>query len=560
MKLIVHLLHTSRRTAIVSILTGCLCGACTAALVAVINAALERNLPAGLPLVVGFSALLAALIGLTIASQALLVRLAEGSVYALRMRLSRQILNTPLRRLETVGAHRLLAVLTEDIGAISHGYLNLPTLFVQGTALLVGLTYLGLLSWALLLAGIGFLVVGAYSYLLLAKRGQRAFTSAREKQDSLFKHFRGLTEGTKELKIHRPRREAFVNELLQPTAEDARRHVINGLTAYAVARAWGNSLFFVLIGLLLFVFPLLYPVSSYALRGAAMIVLYMISPLAIILNMLPAVGQAVVALRKVEDLGLALDLTASEDAAAAPLAAASWEHLQLEGITHTYYREQEDSHFALGPINLAFRPGELVFLVGGNGSGKTTLAKVLVGLYAPESGTICLNGQPISEAQRETYRQLFSVVFSDFYLFDQVLGLTSSALDVQARAYLAQLHLDQKVKIVNGMLSTTDLSQGQRKRLALLAAYLEDRPFYVFDEWAADQDPIFKELFYVELLPALKKKGKTVLAITHDDTYYHLADRVIKLEQGMIIGETQGALKDAQEVRVSQSPDHNAPT
>ncbi len=537
MKLILHLLHTSRRTAIFSILTGCLCGACTAGLVAVINAVLGSARPAADgALVAGFVALLIALIGLTIVSQALLVRLAEGSVYELRLRLSRQILATPLRHLETLGAHRLLAVLTEDIGDISNGYLNLPTLFIQGTALLIGLIYLGALSWALLVAGLGFLVVGAYSYLALAKRGQHAFTLAREKQDSLFKHFRGLTEGTKELKIHRLRREAFVHEQLQPAAEDARRYVVAGLTTYAVARGWGNSLFFVLIGLLLFVFPLIYPVSDYALRGAAMIVLYMISPLAIILNILPAIGRAVVALRKVEELGLSLTSAASETANAAPAPLPpAWESLQLEGITHAYYREQEDSNFVLGPLNLAFKPGELVFLVGGNGSGKTTLAKVLVGLYMPESGAICLNGQPVTETQLETYRQLFSVVFSDFYLFDQLLGLAAPTLDAAARNYLVQLHLDSKVKVENGVLSTTSLSQGQRKRLALLAAYLEDRPFYVFDEWAADQDPIFKELFYVEMLPQLKRKGKTVLVITHDDKYYHLADRLIKLEQGIIL-------------------------
>jgi putative ATP-binding cassette transporter len=203
-------------------------------------------------------------------------------------------------------------------------------------------------------------------------------------------------------------------------------------------------------------------------------------------------------------------------------------------VTHTYHREGEDSSFMLGPINLALTPGELVFLVGGNGSGKTTLSKLLIGLYSPEGGEVRLNDTPITDENREFYRQQFSVVFSDFYLFDSLLGLDAPDLDDNARRYLALLRLDNKLKVQDGVLSTTDLSQGQRKRLALLTAYLEDRSIYVFDEWAADQDPLFKEIFYYQLLPELKARGKTIIVISHDDKYYHVGDRIIKLDDGQL--------------------------
>ena len=85
------------------------------------------------------------------------------------------------------------------------------------------------------------------------------------------------------------------------------------------------------------------------------------------------------------------------------------------------------------------------------------------------------------------------------------------------------------------MLSTTQLSQGQRKRLALLTAYLEDRSIYLFDEWAAEQDPEFRAHFYEELLPQLKAKGKTLLVATHDDRYFDLADMVVKMELGRLV-------------------------
>lgn len=178
--------------------------------------------------------------------------------------------------------------------------------------------------------------------------------------------------------------------------------------------------------------------------------------------------------------------------------------------------------------------GEITFIIGGNGSGKSTLAKLITGLYPPNTGSIYLNGLLITDRNQEWYRQHFSAVFSDFYLFDSCLGFDRTDLDRQVEIYLKQLQLDHKVQVRNGVLSTTSLSQGQRKRLALLTAYLEDRPIYLFDEWASDQEPHFRDLFYRQSLMELKEKGKAVIVITHDDRYFHLADQIIKLDYGKV--------------------------
>jgi putative pyoverdin transport system ATP-binding/permease protein len=252
-----------------------------------------------------------------------------------------------------------------------------------------------------------------------------------------------------------------------------------------------------------------------------------------LVNRLPAFSRASVALEKIKSLKLSLRDRA--ESLAVPVSSRlPWHLLSLKNITHTYQLHQQDAPFTLGPLNLTIQAGELMFIVGGNGSGKSTLAKLIVGLYTPEMGAIYLDNQIIDERNREQYRQLFAVVFADYYLFDHLFGIDLDAVETSLPGYLKQLDLAHKVTITQSQLSTTSLSQGQRKRLALLTALLDDRPIYLFDEWAAEQDPAFRHWFYTELLPQLRDRGKTILVISHDDHYFHLADRLIKLNYGQI--------------------------
>jgi putative ATP-binding cassette transporter len=145
-----------------------------------------------------------------------------------------------------------------------------------------------------------------------------------------------------------------------------------------------------------------------------------------------------------------------------------------------------------------------------------------------------MNGVRVDQSNIEHYRQYFGAVFADFHLFEHLLGIEPADLEKRAAHYIHKLGLEHKVKVDNQRFSTINLSTGQRKRLALITAYLDDKPIYLFDEWAADQDPEFKRVFYTVLLPELKAKGKTVIVISHDDTYFAHADRVVKLEEGRL--------------------------
>ncbi|MGB9177754.1 MAG: cyclic peptide export ABC transporter [Pyrinomonadaceae bacterium] len=540
MKIISFLLRNSRSNFFIAIIAGVISGVANTGLLALITATLSSSHYSRSTLVWGFVALCLIAPLTRILSELVLIHLGQQAVFELRKQLSQRILAIPLRQLEEIGPHRLTVALTDDVNSITGAIIFIPILCINIAVVIGCLIYLGMLSWTVFLAVLGSIVLGVISYQLPVMKAMRYLRLAREEEDKLFGHFRALVEGFKEFKIHRERRRAFLSEELQSTATAFRQHNITGMAIYTIASSWGQLLVFIVIGLLLFVMPNVGSVSALALTGYTLTILYMMTPLQVIMNTLPNIGRANVALNKVEELGLTLaahpdtDGASTDEATTRASQQAAVESLELKGVTHTYHLGEEENNFILGPLDLSFRGGEVVFLIGGNGSGKTSLAKLLLGLYTPETGEILLNGRPVTDENREDYRQHFSAVFADFYLFEKLLGLESSELETKARDFLVRLQLDHKVQLQENELSTIKLSQGQRKRLALLTAYLEDRPIYLFDEWAADQDPGFKEMFYLQLLPELKARGKTVFVISHDDHYYSTSDRLIKLDYGQV--------------------------
>ncbi|MBD1884347.1 cyclic peptide export ABC transporter [Microcoleus vaginatus] len=532
MNVIGLLLKASWLNVSIAILTGLISGGCSAMLISLINRAISDNSNGNL---VGYFAGLAILALLSgFVSQFLLIYLSQEAVYNLRLSLSRGILSTPLRNLEELGANRLLATLTDDVGTLSNTIFLIPFLCVDIAVVVGCLTYLSTISGTVFVVVFCFLVLMIGTVQLLLSKMRKFFDLAREEQDILFKHFRSITDGIKELKLHSLRRQEFFTEQLQVSADASRHYNVTALNTGAIAIGVGQLLFFMLMGLLLFALPKFVPVSTPVLSAYILTSTYLMSPFQNILQRLPAIFRANTSVEKIERMGLALASQAEISSTVKPIKTAEWTTLELNRVIHSYPGEKEDSNFSLGELNLKFQPGQLVFIIGGNGSGKSTLAKLITGLYIPESGKILLDGQPITDENREWYRQHFSAIYSDFYLFERLLGMTNHDLDKQAAEYLREFHLENKVQVKDGVLSTTALSQGQRKRLALLTAYLEDRPIYLFDEWASDQDPFFRDIFYKQLLPELKRRGKTVFVISHDDRYFDLADRAIKLDYGKV--------------------------
>jgi putative pyoverdin transport system ATP-binding/permease protein len=537
----------SRTMAWLMVCVGVLSGLLSAGVLALINHVLHYPSEYSLLVMLGFVVLVAGKLLSNLWSQLLLVRFSQDTILDLSLSLCAKIVRAPLRRSEQRGAANIFVTLTDDVSWVTWAIQCFPQLIMNAAVVLGCGIYLAWLSWVTFLGVVGVTVVGALGYQWLHTSAVSVINVARAARAELFRHFRSLTDGLKELLMHRERRQEFVNQEVRGAAESYRDTNLEATRRQALAEAWTQVSFYSLIGFIVFLFPSMVTVSPEALTGYVVAVLYMMGPIWGIIGAIPTLERGQVALENIERLGVSLDV-GHEDAQTSELAgleAAAFPIVQWSDVVFSYGEEKGvEAPFTLGPISLTLHPGELVFVIGGNGSGKSTFVKVLAGLYPPLQGDMTLSGTMITDANREWYREHFSVVFSDFYLFNKLLGQSDSQAERLAPHYLRLLHMDQKVTVHERSFSTLDLSQGQRKRLALVTAYLEDRPIYVFDEWAADQDPQYKEIFYKTLLPDLRERGKLVIVITHDDRYFHLGNQVVKLEDGKVVEYLKAGVGD----------------
>ncbi|HIH3677128.1 TPA: microcin J25 efflux ABC transporter YojI [Escherichia coli] len=476
-------------------------------LIAFINQRLIETADTSLLVLPEFLGLLLLLMAVTLGSQLALTTLGHHFVYRLRSEFIKRILDTHVERIEQLGSASLLAGLTSDVRNITIAFVRLPEL-VQGIILTIGsAAYLWMLSGKMLLVTAIWMAITIWGGFLLVARVYKHMATLRETEDKLYTDFQTVLEGRKELTLNRERAEYVFNNLYIPDAQEYRHHIIRADTFHLSAATYSLTL------------------------------LFLRTPLLSAVGALPTLLTAQVAFNKLNKFALA----PFKAEFPRPQAFPNWQTLELRNVTFAY----QDNAFSVGPINLTIKRGELLFLIGGNGSGKSTLAMLLTGLYQPQSGEILLDGKPVSGEQPEDYRKLFSAVFTDVWLFDQLLGPEGKPANPQlVEKWLAQLKMAHKLELSNGRIVNLKLSKGQKKRVALLLALAEERDIILLDEWAADQDPHFRREFYQVLLPLMQEMGKTIFAISHDDHYFIHADRLLEMRNGQL-SELTGEERDA---------------
>ena len=492
-----------------------------------LNASLTLNLLGLCVLSIAGSAL--AGIGNSAAGQKIITRL--------RHEVAARVLATPLATLERHKPHRMLAILNGDISTVSAFTFNFSGYVISFAVVLACVIYLAVLSPPACLIVMASFACGVALTVWRRRRWRSDYREIRNMEDTLQNQYRTITEGARELQLNHMRRDHVHHTLLGGAASR-----IAALKTVAMRRFWlfdsvHEALFFLTVALLLGT-RFLTGLSTSAASGAVLVLLYARGPLERVLQALPAMTETEIALQRISEL------TADLPDGRLPVLSAEdtvpFHHaITLHGVT-CHPDGMATPGFTLGPVDLTIRHGEILFITGGNGAGKTTLVKLLLGLYAPTAGILLCDGVPVTAENVAAYRQLFATVFTDYFLFDDLLH-TDERTQALATRWLERLGLTRKVGLEQGRFSTTDLSTGQRRRLALVQALAEHRPVMMLDEWAADQDPVFRRVFYTEILPELKAAGRTIIVISHDDHYFTTADHIIHLDDGRIVTDSHPA-------------------
>lgn len=497
-------------------------------LIAYINNELIVAVNTSLSVLPGFLAQLFLLMAVTLGSQLALTQLGHHFVWRLRGEFIKRILDTRVERIEQIGSAQLLAGLTSDVRAITLAFVRLPEL-IQGIIITLGSAlYLAWLSPKMLLITMLWLVITLTGGWLLVARVYRHMARLRDIEDDLHRDFQTLIEGRKELQLNRERAQLIYDSVYQENAKSYRHHIVRADTFHLSAVNWSNIMMLGAIGIVFFMANGLGWANTAVAATYSLTLLFLRTPLLAAVGALPTLLSAQVALRKINTL----DLAPYDPGFKVLPQVSDWQTLELRELCFHY----GECGFQVGPINLMLRRGELVFLIGGNGSGKSTLAMLLTGLYQPQSGSVLLDGKVIDWHNFDAWRKHFSAVFTDVQLFDRLIGQRGEpANPALVQQWLERLKMQNKLKLQGNKILTLQLSKGQSKRLALLLALAEERDILLLDEWAADQDPHFRRVFYRELLPWLRESGKTVFAISHDDHYFIHADRLLEMRGGRLI-------------------------
>ena len=459
----------------------------------------------------------------------------EGLIKKVRTRITNKIRQSELLFFENIEKSHIYTRINQDTNFISQSALLIINSCQSALILVFCLFYIAWLSKVAFFITVGAIIAAVIIYLMYRKEVNHLLQEITDKETELFDSLTHIVDGFKELKVNR-RKSDHVFTHFKDISDSTEKIKIKTGIAFVTDFVYSQTFFYILIAILVFLLPMFIDTYSEVIIKLVMAVLFIIGPVEMVVGVIPVLARANVAVGNLYKLEELIDkeggiIPQTEQAPFQPIE--SFREIRIDKATFNYKDKDEKVLFHLGPIDLSIKSGEIVFLVGGNGCGKSTLLKLLSGLYYPSSGALYLDDDVLSKPIYPSYRELFSLIFADFHIFDRLYGF--GEVDTKKVNDLIKLmELDKKTQYVDGKFTETNLSTGQRKRLALIAAFLEDKPIYMFDEVAADQDPEFRAYFYNELLMDLKKRGKTVIAATHDDKYFHVADRVLKMEYGKI--------------------------
>ncbi|MFT5168200.1 MAG: putative ATP-binding cassette transporter [Saprospiraceae bacterium] len=461
-------------------------------------------------------------------STVLISYITRGAAAKLRVDLCKKIPRLPIASVERIEMPRIINILTRDIQSVAGSANALPSVCISILTIFALLAYVIYLSPVFFAVTAFMLAVGVAGFVFPMRYATIRMEKARAAEDNLQEGVRGLVLGIKELKLSKTKSSAYIDDAIVQAEHEILGWGRAGDAIMLATLAYGQLIASLIIGVITFYIGDLFPVSNTEIFGVIMVLLYILGPLSVILGGVPVLKMGAVSLGRISTF-----VEEKEEELCSLERSPNWKKVRLNNICYSYVQNNENT-FSLKPISLELEKGSIYYIVGANGSGKSTLGKLLTLHYTPTEGDIYFDDVVVSNENRGAFRESISAIYSDYYLFQSIYGNAGKLSEEKIRHYLKYLGLEGKTEYAQNQFTTTKLSDGQRRRLALLAALLDDRDLYLFDEWAADQDPKFKDIFYREVLPDLKAMNKLVVIITHDDRYFDCADKLIFMEDGKI--------------------------
>ena len=458
----------------------------------------------------------------------------ERALQSVRLRITDKIRHVDLRFVEENSGISSYTALSQSSNMITNSVISLVVVVESVLIFVVTGIYLAWLSPLTMIATFTIIIVAVPLYVNHYHKTTAELDNAGIYESQFFGHFSSILKGFKELKVNQDENNEIYDDM-SVFSQKIEEYKISSNLRLLDDLLYSTVTMYLFLMVAVFVIPQFVPEQSSTVYKISATLLFMMGPIGMFASALPNITKTDAAVNSLYRLESKVDKASQkhQDLAREEFLF-EFDEIKLDNLTFSYKDKDENSIFSSGPIDFTLSPGELVFIIGGNGSGKSTFLKLLTGLYYPESGVIYLDGNFIDQQNYPAYRSLFSLVFTDFHLFERVYGLDD--IDPKEINYwLTEMGLNNKTRFVNGRFTNTDLSTGQRKRLAFIVAVLKNRPICIFDELAADQDPSFRRHFYKFILPNLQAQGRTIIVVTHDEMYFDCCDRLVKLQDGKII-------------------------
>ncbi|MCD0467766.1 ATP-binding cassette domain-containing protein [Flavobacterium sp. ENC] len=470
--------------------------------------------------------------------QTYMIKLTNTLLFDFEIMILKKLRMASYQDFEEIGNEKIYTAIndTKVLGSIPEVFMNAFNSLIVILCCFGYLFYISPVGAGLVVAVMVLLLV---FYLVRNNAIEKDLNERRDLQNAYYQYLADMLYGFKELKMGITRSNNIFSKFLVKNRIKGKDIAIDTSIKYMDNELTGYYSWYIILGIVMFVLPVYFNISTEKTTAFLVTILYLIGPVAVLITLIPTYTMVKISIERLNLIEQMLDPIQDRIVPSKLANELPFEEIRLENVTYFYNDEERNQKFYLQPVNLTIKKGEIIFVTGGNGSGKSTFGNLLTGLYKPYEGSIYFNGQKIDSGQLMYYSDKIAAVFTTNYIFSEnydEFELKENTGELNAHIDMMKmqevLHLDQERNVYD-----KNLSKGQQKRLALIYALLEEKEIIILDEWAAEQDPGFRKYFYEDILPKLKEQGKTIIAITHDDEYFDRATRVIKFNFGKIVSD-----------------------